>query len=514
MDILKELLEIITPSKLKKINLIIDLDDESMLKRMYNGYQDSHWKNDDEAAKILYGDDYKKDTFFKLKHDLTKRLIQIFPLINLLEDEDWEHRKAAWECYTTFHVANMMARLTNASAVAKEMMERIFEKCLYYEFTDLIIAIAPFLSAKYKSVGADRAKAQHYEDIVMDYLMIQIVETKGQLYIAEIFGYYNKNKSVKPFVPVKALEYLNALEAYDIKNPTQKIWYFKKLLEVMHFMTKYNYKKTVEVCNEAILFFESQAFVNRGLLRTFYFQAIASHTYRREFDEGYAKVEKCLILVEDGNYNWFKAQELCLHLALYSKRYQEAYKILRTVMTHKRFNKMPHPLRQWWILNEGFIFLLKKIGLIIADEGDLMHLRFQSFINKIPVWSGDKRGLNFSIHILYLFYLITKKEDKSYDKYMDKMDSLRQYARRHADDEEMKRSRWIVSILEQVGNLGFMPRNYANNALIKESLEGLIKDPYDITDSNLDVEPIPFQDVYGYIDLILDNKITIEKYEF
>jgi hypothetical protein len=78
----------------------------------------------------------------------------------------------------------------------------------------------------------------------------------------------------------------------------------------------------------------------------------------------------------------------------------------------------------------------------------------------------------------------------------------------------MQRSRWIIQILERVGDCGFNPRVYAKDSIISDSLDGLINVPYDITDANLDVESVPFQDIYEYIDLILTNKMTIEKYEF
>jgi hypothetical protein len=514
MDILKELIGIVTPNKLKKINLLIDMDDKSMLKKMYLGYHGKKWKNDEQAANELYGPRYKKDTFFKLKHDLTKKLIQLFPLINIIEDDQWEARNAAFECFTTYHVANLMIRLTNASATAREMMERIFDKCLHYEFTELVIPIAAILTAKYNGKFLNKEKADYYQEIAIRYLTIQMVETKGSIYQSEIYGYYAKDKSVKRFVPERIKGYLTDLNQYDIDQPTQKMLFHKKILEVMYYMTKYNYRKAIEVCEESIAYFEGCTYFNRANIRAFYFQAIAGHTYCREFELGYVKVERCLQIVDEGHYNWFKAQELRINLALYAKKYQDAYIIFRIVTQHDRFNKLPEATKQWWILNEGFLFIFKKMGFVTPDEDHNMQLRFQSFVNKIPIWNGDKRGLNFSVHVLYLFYLITRKEDKYFDVYANRLESLRQYAQRYANTEEMQRSRWIIQILERVGDCGFNPRVYAKDSIISDSLDGLINVPYDITDANLDVESVPFQDIYEYIDLILTNKMTIEKYEF
>jgi hypothetical protein len=359
----------------------------------------------------------------------------------------------------------------------------------------------------------DRAKAQYYEEITLRYLIIQTAEIKGSFFTNEIAGYYIKDKSVKPFVPIKALEYIHDLEQYTIEIPTQKVIYNKRLLEVLYYMTKYNYHKTIEVCESAILFFENQNFLNRASVRVFYMQAAVAYTYCRDFKEGYNKANRCLELVDEGHYNWFKTQELRLQLAIYAKQYQEAYTILRTVMKHGRFEKLPKPTAQWWVLNEGFLFVLKKIGLFVPEEGDMMHLRFHSFINKVQIWSNDKRGMNFSLHVLYLFYLITRKDGKYLDKYLDKLESLKQYVRRYANEDGMQRSKWMITILEKIGDSGFVPKTYLKDATIMQSINNLIHEPYDITDTNIEIEPVPFQDVYHYINQVLTNKMTVEDYE-
>jgi transcription initiation factor IIE alpha subunit len=507
MDLLKELVTLITPNKLKKINLLSDMADDAKLKQLYIGYHEKQWKTDVEAASSLYGEDYKKDTFFKLKHDLTKKLIQIFPLVNITEDESWGHRKATWECFGACHTADLLIRLTPAVETARSLMEKVLPKCLKYEFTSLIVLIAEHLSAKYKIKKPNRKLAQYYDELAIEYATINLIETKGMLYLHDMYGYYLKDKSAKVFIPQKVEGYLKDLEQYSVKRTTQKITFIKKMLSVIHQMSQYNYRKTIEICDEALSFFESQTFVDRSNLRPFYFQAIASHAYCREFEKGYSKAERCLAIIQVGTYSWFKVYELFLQLALYSKQYQEAYRILRLVMKHERFSKLPEHIQQIWILYEGFIFVLKEMGKITVEDGVEMNLRFQSFINKLSIWSNDKKGINFSIRVLHLFYLIVKKEDKSLNDFIDRIEPLRQYARRYAKTEEMQRSRWIVDILDGIAKNGFSAKKITKDKTIQKAYESLVNVPYDITDANLDIEPMPFQDVYEYIEMILRDGV-------
>ncbi len=508
MELLKELILLITPNKLKKINLLSDMSDNAMLRQLYMGYHENRWETDNDAAIELYGKNYKIDTFYKLRHDLTKKLIQIFPLINITEDDrDLKRRKALWECGTAYHTGIFLLYFTPAGETGRTLIEKVFPKCLEFEFTDLIIPIATTLSARYKMIKPNREKAKYYEQIAIDYSLIYVVETKGNLYLTEMYGYYIKDKSVKEFVPIKALEYMEDLAKHPISKPTQKTVFYTRMLEVIHHMAKYDYRKTIEACDAALSFFENQVFLDRSNVRSFYLQAITSHAYCREFEQGYIKANKALALIDEGTFGWFKLKELFLQLALYSKRYQEAYRILRTTVKHDRYEELPEHIKQWWLLQEGFIFVLKEMNLVRLGEGEELKMRYQSFVNKLSVWSSDKRGLNFSIRILHLFYLIVKNNDKSQDIFIDRIEPLRTYVSRYAKTEEMQRSKWIVDIMDGIAKHGFSAKKIHKDAIVQKAYKSLCEEPYDITDPNRDIEPIPFQDVYEYIDLILTSGV-------
>lgn len=200
MKKLKELILVVTPNKLKKITLLSDLSEQTKLKQLYNGIHENKWKDEDAAMEDIYGNNEKsRASFSKLKHDLAHKLFDSFPLINITDGEQWEHRKAIWECYTIHHTAFLLLRLTAARNTAIELFEKIFPKCLKYQFADLVANIAEKLASHYYQMNPDYKKATYYQALALEYAQIHALEIKGGMYISEIYGYSVKIKAASHF---------------------------------------------------------------------------------------------------------------------------------------------------------------------------------------------------------------------------------------------------------------------------------------------------------------------------
>jgi hypothetical protein len=61
----------------------------------------------------------------------------------------------------------------------------------------------------------------------------------------------------------------------------------------------------------------------------------------------------------------------------------------------------------------------------------------------------------------------------------------------------------MVVLLDSIGRHGFNAKAVQKDPKVSETLELLSTTPYDITDSNLDIEIVPFQTVFQYMLAIL-----------
>jgi hypothetical protein len=348
-------------------------------------------------------------------------------------------------------------------------------------------------------LNGDIKLGDYYETLLFQYIEVQQIECRGRMFLGNMYGLYLKDKSVKLFVPQKALDYLTILEAKTLATETQQTIYFKRMMGVIYEMSQYNYTKTAVLCEDAIAFLENQSFLDPSRIRTFYFQAIASYAYLRAIDKGYTLLTRANDLVGEGSFNWFKLQDLAIMLAFYAEDYQKAYEIYLITVQNPHLKKQSVYAQEQWHLIEAHLHVLQCVGKITPKDGKALEVRFQSFVNKIPKISHDKRGVGFSIQVLQLFHLLNKGTAKGEDAYMDRMEAIRTYVTRYCQEEAMQRSQWMCNLLLSIDEYSFSKTKIEKSPEVQNYIHLLRTTPYDITDSNLDVEILPFDTMFRYL---------------
>ncbi len=499
LEILQELVQVASPQKLQKVKPIIAYDKEQKLRKLYDGMRLKKWRSESEAIRSIYGKQGSPNAFAKLKSDLSEKLVSDILLINVNAADVPEAKKALRDCLVKYHTALLMYRFTPFHKAPDNILEKIFPKCLKYEFTELIIGISDIMAWKYK-LHSDLKKGAYYEQILLNHLKIQEFECRGKIFLGNIYAQYACSRSFKPEIVQQATHYLQILDSANLPCETQKTIYFKRMLEVICLMSKFNYLKTAQLCEDTIDYFESKSFTTPSILRAFYFQAIASYTYLREPEKGYLLLKKCnLLTTGGGSFNWFKLQELTIIMALYAEDYQRAAHIFLETTSHERFAKMPSHLLEYWKLLEAMLSVVESSGLIRSHPGRPFQIRFSSLANSVPQLIRDKRGLNFAVHLLRFFTLVQKGNAKSYQNYDDCLEQLGNYVNRYCRDESMQRTRWIYQLLCQISRHGFVKKAVLHDPETKIFMQHLQKTPYDITDANLDIEIIPFDHFFNII---------------
>ncbi|HRF38439.1 MAG TPA: hypothetical protein PK198_06610, partial [Saprospiraceae bacterium] len=119
-------------------------------------------------------------------------------------------------------------------------------------------------------------------------------------------------------------------------------------------------------------------------------------------------------------------QELLIFLSLHTRQYQESYKIFKQTTGHRRFGALPRAIGETWRIMEAYLFYLVELGKIIPAEDDTVFSKFRMarFINEMPLFSRDKRGMNIPILIFQILSLIYNKR---YDAAIDRMEAIEKY---------------------------------------------------------------------------------------
>lgn len=145
---LQEMIELLVQFKIEKQKLTAILGDEStLMRRFYEGLVHNNFKNEDEAARALYGDKstHSSGSFRTLKKDFKKRLHQLILMIDFSQDKSFNETQIAF--YNNLKLLAVQKILSHRlkDEASLDVSKSIFEEASRFNFTESLISSARYL---------------------------------------------------------------------------------------------------------------------------------------------------------------------------------------------------------------------------------------------------------------------------------------------------------------------------------------------------------------------------------
>jgi hypothetical protein len=155
---------------------------------------------------------------------------------------------------------------------------------------------------------------------------------------------------------------------------------------------------------------------------------------------------------------------------------------------------MTDSFKEPWYLKEAFIHFLIRVGRIDVEKSNASKLRpfrLGRFMNEVTVFSKDKRGLNITINIIQLLFLIL---DERYDDVLDKLNSLKQYNFRYLKRPEYIRQSSFIKMLLKIPDGDYRASKIREKA--DRYYQLLLDNPSDYSEQALSLETIPYEQLW------------------
>ncbi|NJL77462.1 MAG: hypothetical protein HC892_22915 [Saprospiraceae bacterium] len=363
-------------------------------------------QNDEEAIKVLYGDDSSgKSKYAKLKYSFKQRLLNMVLLIEPQSKDDTVEKKwFFFHCYRSYLTSYFLV-LLGARKVGIPMLEQLLPTLELHEFTVLTLESSKLLRQHYATIEGNLEKAMQYDQYVQEYLELYSLETKveGQLHILE--SYYVLKKSNNRTVHELARQYSAPLSSTMLQKASSRLAYKVGMIDIIKCMSVFEYAKAAEICESTIGILKSKQKLDYTGLSIIYFQWIICATQLADFENAKTIGQEALKYLNAGSFNWFKGISVVLELCLKTKNYSDAFHYFREATNHANFDKLSELVKEEWRIYEIYIYLLvaaEKIPYSTVKPKNFSKVR--KFLNEVSNFSRDKAGMN--VHIL-LGYLIS-----------------------------------------------------------------------------------------------------------
>ena len=214
-------------------------------------------------------------------------------------------------------------------------------------------------------------------------------------------------------------------------------------------------------------------------------------------EDAETSTNKCLELTPKGSGNWFKVMELKVLLYLHNGQYDQAFSIYHEVMAQSRFDSIREVDQETWKIYEAYLHWLGSLGKIsekLLTKGHVKKFRLSRFMNEIPQFSKDKRGMNIPVLILHFLFLIKEKRE---DEAIDRIEAIMKYHQRHIKkDDENFRTNCFLKMLESIVKANFDEEKTKTKTIANKYIEQLKSKPINLFNQAREIEVIPYEKLW------------------
>lgn len=452
MQELFNLVSLISKQKVKQINIISEGAELSpKTKLLYEGILSGDLKTHDVAADLLYGTKASNPAYKKLVSRFEERIINSLFFIDIQKKDYSAIQKAFHRCYKNYVVVKILVERRRRST-AIFIAEKIFPLAQKYDFTELELLLARELRFYYGAYQLSKKKFAKYSDSLKKSMRVLQAELDSEAALMFLGSYMNLHKG-----GVEDAEMLEQLDQYyhEVSALTKVCnSYFFNLTSynffVLYHMVQKNYEKIIDICHDALDKFESMEWRSETAIFVYKNKLAITYLQLGRIDASEQLFKENLKIVEGGTMNWFLTFNYYFLLACSSEDYQKAYHILQQVYAHPKFKDLYESQKQLWYVKESYVHFLIQLGKVDPIDTiykDLRAFRLNRFLNDVPIYSKDKRGVNISILIVQLLLMIQNNKLENITK---RIDSLNQYCYRYLRNDETLRSNCFIKMLIKV----------------------------------------------------------------
>ncbi len=453
MEALRELVQIVTRNKLKAID-ILDLQAEAETKtsKLYQLVADELAENDEMAAEMINPNASNTAGYRKVKARLKSRLLGALFFIDSKKPDYSTRKRAYYQSYRDWSAARiLMAK--NAFVSSLELAHKVLRTSEKYEFTDLAMESAKFLRLYYSTKEGDRKRFERYHEVFQNYQLQYQIECELEYYYSDLLIHFVNKKSSGVNIQSRISKYYELCLPKLKKFHSYNIQLYGMLIGLMVHSSRQDYSATLELCEETKPIFENKPYLAGTPLQVIYYQSLVCYIQIKNYEKGQVAAQQCLSLIEEGTFNWFKYQELYFLLCAHTGRFTQAFELLQETMQHSRFHYLVDNAKEIWKIYEAYVVFAHwaKGETNIFSKANF---RLNRFLNEIPIFSKDKRGLNVAILIAQFLLLL---KDKKYGEMIDRAEALYKYGIRYLQRDETMRSFFFIKMILAIVHNSFDP---------------------------------------------------------
>lgn len=503
MEDLRSLAKIISRNKISKSELLGNGSRSNKIQDLYKILLDEPFKNEEETIALFFPkNEFQKSNFARLKRHLKERMINSLFLIDVNEPHFNDFQRAYYTCFkNATAVKILIGRFSRIPAIS--IAEKTIKKAIKFDFTDIILSLAKELRMHYGTIEGERRKYEKYNSLVNKYSKVYNAELLAEEYYSDLIINFVNSRATNLQILKKAKSYSHELEQLIKNINSYRFNFLAYLVFVLRYEIENNYTETLKTCQQALSYFQSKKHLSsKNAIFNFQFKILACHIQLKNYKAAEDTAKKCLELPPVGSRNWYYTLEYYLILSFHSKNFEKAFHIYQQAISNPNYTQQYQSASEQWRVYEAYIYYFLSIGKIDHSQKEpVKKFRLNKFLNEVPTYSKDKKGINISIIILHILFLL---QQKKYGVIIDRMESLKTYAHRYLRKDDTYRSNCFIKMLMQLPAADFHRQGVLRKA--QKYWEKLQEVPLEVANQSAEIEIVPYEMLWEFVLESLDDR--------
>lgn len=395
-------------------------------------------------SKELVDDTPSNRNFKKLKSSLFDKLLSTTLLVDAGNEIQRQKRIINKKMYAVKTLEFFGFRSVFVP-VARKLITKALHFHLYHEAAEL----GRILSVHYAFFDDNLKEGERYHDISISSLNIYHEELKFQWAFSKIRNTFYQLSSRSDTSSIDQV--LNELQN-KIELGSSRLNYFYYQLQILKFEITGETHSKIETCNNAITYFQNLKFDHQIIKNLFLIELVNSYLEINDLARAELIIKSHLENSPKLDRHNYRFHDLLLKVYLYQGKKKESSEVYAYLT--KNINKLT-------TIYDKDRFLIYSIYVGLLNNQPVNFRKINYNLNKVK---QDKKGLHVPLLIGQAVYHYIH----DYDKFIDKLDALKQYCYKYLKDDKYKRTNEFVRILANIGE----GKNVAPELSPKENMIG------------------------------------------
>ena len=498
MDVLLEIVEILMKQPNEHQKLInASFSSSTQMSKLYKGICEGVVRDDHEARMHLYNSPKSTSKYYEVKRRLKSRLVDCLVIRSNHNEPSFNTQDAYYSCLKTWIAARILT-LEQAQHASSKLLETVLPISQKYEFTDVTILVAQQLIAYYAVHNPSEFKYDYCSKLITASHHILAAESSAEIAYFDLLILFARSQSSISEVSVKSIraKHDNILSKY--KNVTSgRFIRMSFLYEITCAEILCQNKKAYELCLNATKSLSKKPYQAPGAQLSIDLRALANLVRLGRFEEGEEIAIAQLQLWSHHRSNWHTISFYYFVLNCHAREYTKAYKTMDNSLRHSAFINLHEHIKQLWYINQAYTHFFLQCGKVDLTEEESLQIkkfRIYKFLNEVPIYSKDKKGVNISILIIQILFFVWEKK---YRQVQDRINSLNRYCKKYLTEGSTYRSHCFIKMLVQLAKADMHPlrgQRYAKNFHDK-----LLAMPLAKSRQAIEVEIVPYEHLWEMI---------------